>query len=151
MKVYTALEQEQEVGSLLQGNKESYTSRAQRLVKTYKKLLSFLVLLAVTASLCALLVVPALKRKTGAGLLLVDANNRALLLFRNSTSSASQYDAETWGLPGGERDRQLDATLYETAVRKATEELGVLPNYTTQGLAPSITVACATCEGPCIL
>jgi len=62
----------------------------------------------------------AVPEKKGAGLLL-RCNNEVLLLLRNS-----RHNNRTWGLPGGNCVAE-DASLQETAVREALEELGTLP------------------------
>mmetsp|Transcript_9875 Transcript_9875/g.16963 ORF Transcript_9875/g.16963 Transcript_9875/m.16963 type:complete len:148 (-) Transcript_9875:302-745(-) len=58
--------------------------------------------------------------KTGAGILF-SCENEVLLLLRNS-----KHNDNTWGLPGGNVE-EGDASLFETAKRESTEELGPLP------------------------
>jgi 8-oxo-dGTP pyrophosphatase MutT (NUDIX family) len=58
--------------------------------------------------------------KTGAGILF-SCEDEVLLLLRNS-----KHNDNTWGLPGGNVE-EGDASLFETAKRESTEELGPLP------------------------
>eukprot|EP00976_Prorocentrum_cordatum_P117835 1196370-Prorocentrum_minimum.AAC.5 len=60
------------------------------------------------------------EKKTGAGLLF-SSGDEILLLLRNS-----KHNDKTWGLPGGNVE-DGDSSLFETAKREATEELGPLP------------------------
>eukprot|EP00210_Caulerpa_lentillifera_P001324 g1274.t1 len=62
-------------------------------------------------------------KKTGAGFLITSCNE-VLLLLR----SASSGNPNTWGLPGGNMDK--DETPIDAALREATEELGKpIPNH----------------------
>lgn len=61
-------------------------------------------------------------QKVGAGLFLV-CDGQVLLLLR-----AGNHNANTWGLPGGNREGS-DQDLLETAIREATEEIGALPPF----------------------
>ena len=51
---------------------------------------------------------------------------RVLLLKRASDSN----NGESWAVPGGNYDPELDKSLYETALREAWEELGSVPTFT---------------------
>jgi 8-oxo-dGTP pyrophosphatase MutT (NUDIX family) len=51
-----------------------------------------------------------------------------LVLLRNSTNNHN-----TWGLPGGNADREDDGDLMRTAVREAQEELTVVPEFEVLG------------------
>ena len=50
------------------------------------------------------------------------------MLLRNS-----KHNHNTWGLPGGNADREDDGNLKTTAVREAMEEMTVLPEYDVRG------------------
>jgi len=57
-------------------------------------------------------------------------NDELLVLLRNS-----KHNHNTWGLPGGNADREDGGDLRQTAVREAREEMEVLPEYDVVGQA----------------
>eukprot|EP00892_Ulva_mutabilis_P011531 jgi/Ulvmu1/8750/UM048_0004.1 len=65
--------------------------------------------------------------KVGAGLLFC-CEGDVLVLLRNS-----KHNNNTWGLPGGNADKEDNGDLLETARREAKEELEVLPEYAVRG------------------
>lgn len=50
------------------------------------------------------------------------------MLLRNS-----KHNNNTWGLPGGNADREDGGDLLQTAVREAIEEMTTLPEYEVVG------------------
>ena len=44
--------------------------------------------------------------------------------------SSESNNGGTWSMPGGNFDKTMDATLYDTAIREALEELGSVPDVT---------------------
>lgn len=60
-----------------------------------------------------------------------------LVLLRNS-----KHNNNTWGLPGGNADREDEGDLRQTAIREAREEMEVLPEYDVVGQARH--AACAS-------
>lgn len=78
--------------------------------------------------------------KVGAGLLIVkgergEVGGRVALLLKRSMQSGN---GGTWGLPGGNRDPG-ETDLWETALREAQEEMGVVEEAWLERLATVLT------------